>query len=495
MSDTATHFSPLWVSRGIRETNHDIGSWETLQPLLDVIASTLSVEAVVLDASGVCVAGTGPYKDGIGIRPPGDTSLAVSLSSGGRTMVLNPREDTACLDCSQRDMCRDQANYAAPVEIDGAIVAAVQIVTFDEEQRMALLERAEGAYVLIAQSILLLWRAKKLRPATRGMTVADEKSLAALVGNSPSMLYLKETILKAAAANGPVLITGESGTGKELVAAAIHSNSPHKDGPFVPVNCGALPEALMESELFGYAPGAFSGAKSGGEKGLWEQANGGTIFLDEIGELPLALQVKLLRTIQDGQVRRVGGTKQTKVNARVIAATNRDLREQVRCGAFRQDLFYRLNVIPVPVPPLRDRKEDIRALSTHFIAQQSGTLGSRMVVVDQQLMRRFMEYHWPGNVRELQNFIEYGIHFSKDGTITWDLLADHFETAPAAAATTAKGTLRRTRAGVTADLANAALERHGRTVAGKKAAAKELGVSLATLYRILARDRDDSPDE
>lgn len=493
MASNVAHALPLWVSQGIKEADYDVGSWKTLQPLLEIVAAMLSVETVVLDASGVCVAGTGPYKQGIGIRPPRDTALALSLSSGGQTMVLNPREDTACRDCSQRETCRDQANYTGPVEIDGAIVAAVQIVAFDEEQRTALLEQAEGAYVLIAQSILLLWRARKLRPVTRGATARDERSLAALVGNSPSMLYLKETILKAASASGPVLITGESGTGKELVAAAIHSNSPCKDGPFVPVNCGALPESLMESELFGYAPGAFSGAKSGGEKGLWEQADGGTIFLDEIGELPLPLQVKLLRTIQDGQVRRVGGTKLIKVNVRVLAATNRNLRGLVREGAFRQDLFYRLNVIPVPVPSLRDRKEDIRALSTHFIVRQSGNLGSRMVVVDQQLMRRFMEYHWPGNVRELKNFIEYGIHFSKDSTITWDLLADHFETAPVMVQDAAKGKLRRMRAGVSTDLARAAVNRHGRTVSGKKAAARELGISLATLYRIMAREGDNSP--
>jgi transcriptional regulator with PAS, ATPase and Fis domain len=486
---------PLWIRRGKKDAGFTANAWEPLQPLLEVAARMFSVEAVVLDPSGVCVAGSGPYKEAIGIKAPEDTALAHSLLSGGQTMVLNPREDTACLECSQRATCRDRANYTAPVEIDGAIVGAVQIVAFDEEQRMALLERAEGTFLLIAQCILLLWRTKKLTPASRDSAAPDEQSLAALVGNSPAMLYLKESILKAASANGPVLITGESGTGKELVATAIHNNSAHGGGPFVPVNCGALPEALMESELFGYAPGAFSGAKSGGEKGLWEQADGGTIFLDEVSELPPPLQVKLLRTIQDGQIRRVGGGKFTGVNVRVVAATNRDLREQVRRGAFRQDLFYRLNVIPVPVPPLRERKEDIRALATHFIVRQSSYLGSRMVVVEQRLMRRFMEYHWPGNVRELKNFIEYGIHFSKDGTITRDLLADHFETAPSALPETAKGRLRKVRAEISGDLVRAAVERHGSSVAEKKAAARELGISLATLYRALAQEKETAVRE
>lgn len=483
----ASRLLPLWIRQGRRDRAYAANPWEPLQPLLEVVAEMFSVEAVVIDAFGTCVAGSGPYKEGIGIKAPDDTALAHSLLSGGRTMVLNPREDEACLDCSQRDTCRDQANYTAPVEISGAIVGAVQIVAFDEEQRVALLERAEGTFLLIVQCILLLWRAKKLKPMFPAAEPPDEQSLGALVGTSPAMLYLKETILKAATAAGPVLITGESGTGKELVATALHNNSPHKSGPFVPVNCGALPEALMESELFGYAPGAFSGAQSGGKKGLWEQADGGAIFLDEVSELPLSLQVKLLRTLQDGQIRRVGGSTFSRVAVRVLAATNKNLREEVRQGRFRQDLFYRLNVIPVSVPPLRDRKEDIRALVTHFIEEQATRLAARTVVVDHQLMRRFMEYHWPGNVRELKNFIEYGIHFSKGSTITWDVLADHFETAPAASDEPARSTLRGARAGVSADIIRAALRTHGESVVGKKAAARELGISLATLYRTLAQ--------
>jgi transcriptional regulator with PAS, ATPase and Fis domain len=483
---------PHWIRQGKKAADSAAKTWGPLQPFLEVVARMFSVEAVVIDAAGTCAAGSGPYREAIGIRVPDDTALALSLSSGGQTMMLNPREDSACLVCSQRKTCRDQANYTAPVEVDGVIVGAVQIVAFDEEQRMMLLERAESTFSLIAQCILLLCRSRKLIPAFHSAAPPDERSLAALVGNSPAMQHLKETILKAAAAAPEsVLISGESGTGKELVATAIHNNSAHRNGPFLPINCGALPEFLMESELFGYAPGAFSGARSGGRKGLWEQTDGGTIFLDEVSELPLPLQVKLLRTLEDGKVRRVGGGKFTAVNTRVLAATNRNLREQVRRGAFRQDLFYRLNVIPVSVPPLRERKEDIRALATHFIVQQSSHLRSRMLVVDQQLMRQFMRYHWPGNVRELKNFIEYGIHFSKDNTITWDLLADHFETIPSIPQGTAKDGLRSVRAGVSAELARMAVRKHGATVIGKKAAAKELGISLATLYRALAHEKED----
>ena len=476
---------PLWIKRGKKGKHLANGNpWEPLQPLLELVARLFSVEIVVIDAFGVCVAGSGPYKEGIGIRVPDDTALSHSLRSGGQTMVLNPRENDACKDCSQRDACRDEANYTAPVELDGAIVGAVQIVAFDQAQRMALLERAEGTFVLVRQCIDLLRRTQRLHPVFATRTEPDVQSLDALVGASPSMLYLKETIIKAASATGPVLISGESGTGKELVAWALHCNGVNRQGNFVPVNCGALPEALMESELFGYAPGAFSGARNEGRKGLWEQADGGTLFLDEVSELPPALQVKLLRTLQDGLVRRVGGDTLRAVSTRVVAATNRNLRELVHSGAFRQDLFYRLNVIPVSVPPLRDRKEDIRALATHFIAQQSSQVASRMVVVDQQLMRRFMEYPWPGNVRELKNCIEYGIHFSKDSVITWDTLANHFDVPLHTPREGEK--LRAARRSISADLARAAVARHGKDVGGKKNAAKELGISLATLYRALA---------
>ncbi len=202
-----------------------------------------------------------------------------------------------------------------------------------------------------------------------------------------------------------MLVTGESGSGKELVARAIHRRSTRRGGPFVPVNCGAIPENLLESELFGHKKGAFTDAV-GDRRGLFEEADGGTLFLDEIGELPLALQVKLLRVLEDEKIRRLGDTRDVKVDVRIITATHRDLTAETKAGRFREDLFYRLNVLPIHVPPLRERREDIPLLIEHFITRNNTRLGTNIRGMDTECRRLLYEYSWPGNVRELENTIE-----------------------------------------------------------------------------------------
>jgi two-component system response regulator AtoC len=202
-----------------------------------------------------------------------------------------------------------------------------------------------------------------------------------------------------------VLVTGESGVGKELVAKALHSRSSRKGAAFVAINCGAIPENLLESELFGHKKGAFTDANAD-RRGLFEEADGGTLFLDEIGELPTSLQVKLLRALQDENIRRVGESRDIKVDVRIIAATHRDLTAEVKAARFREDLFYRLNVLPIVVPPLRVRREDIALLVDHFVARNNLRLGTAIRGVDTEARRMLVEYAWPGNVRELENTIE-----------------------------------------------------------------------------------------
>lgn len=248
--------------------------------------------------------------------------------------------------------------------------------------------------------------------------VKNRYSFRNIIGKSPAMQKVFYTIEKVAPSRSTVLITGESGTGKELIAKAIHYHSPRKDKPFVSVNCGALPETLLESELFGHERGAFTGALQQ-RKGRFELAHEGTLFLDEISEMPLHLQVKLLRVLQEMEFERVGGTQTVRVDVRIIAASNRDLKKEVETGMFRSDLFYRLNVVNIHLPPLRERKEDIPLLITHFLEKYSKEAGySEPLKVDRDAMQCLMEYHWPGNVRELENVIERAILLSSGNVIT-----------------------------------------------------------------------------
>jgi two-component system response regulator AtoC len=241
--------------------------------------------------------------------------------------------------------------------------------------------------------------------------VAKEYSFENIVSKNEEMQKIFDVIKKIAQYKSTVLITGESGTGKELVARALHYNSNRSQNPFLPVNCGAIPENLLESELFGHAKGAFTDAIRT-KKGLFEEADAGTLLLDEIGELPAQLQVKLLRVLQEGEVRRIGESKAIKVDVRIVAATAKDLAKEVNEGRFREDLFYRLNVLPIHIPPLRERKEDIPLLSHHFIKKYNQILNKNVVGIDQKALETLMRYKWFGNVRELENAIERAIVLS-----------------------------------------------------------------------------------
>ncbi|MGZ4122837.1 MAG: sigma 54-interacting transcriptional regulator [Tumebacillaceae bacterium] len=239
---------------------------------------------------------------------------------------------------------------------------------------------------------------------------ADELTFDDIIHSSDLMRRCIQTAKMVAGADSSVLLLGESGTGKELFARAIHNKSKRAAYSFVAINCASLPEHLLESELFGYEEGAFTGTKKGGKPGLYELADKGTVFLDEIGELPLSLQAKLLRTIQSGTFRRVGGTREQQVNVRVITATNRDLMQMVRSGQFREDLYYRLHVIPVQIPPLRSRRDDILLLAEHFLANWKGKTGKQALFLSAACQTRLLGYDFPGNVRELENMIERSVH-------------------------------------------------------------------------------------
>ncbi|MDL2226117.1 sigma 54-interacting transcriptional regulator [Deltaproteobacteria bacterium OttesenSCG-928-M10] len=248
-----------------------------------------------------------------------------------------------------------------------------------------------------------------------------------IVGRSPEISAAINDAMRAADSRSTVLLSGETGTGKEIFAQSIHNAGQRGDKPFVALNCGALPATLIESQLFGYVDGAFTGAKKGGATGSFEQAAGGTIFLDEISEMDLNLQSKLLRVLQEKEVTRIGGSKPIKVDVRVIASTNKDLRQMAADGKFREDLFYRLNVIQINVPPLRHRKGDVEILANYFISKYNIQLGKHIVGLGPEAVRALIAYQWPGNVRELQNCIEYAMNMadSKAREIYWAQLPNH----------------------------------------------------------------------
>ncbi|MFN3696491.1 MAG: sigma-54-dependent transcriptional regulator [Pseudobdellovibrio sp.] len=261
-------------------------------------------------------------------------------------------------------------------------------------------------------------RSKNLETEVRVLKkeLVKEYSFQNMIGNSEAMHQVFNLIQRVSQAPTNVLITGESGTGKEVIAKAIHYNGPLKDKPFVTVNCGAIPENLMESEMFGHKKGSFTGAIAD-KAGLFEVADGGTLFLDEVGELPMSIQVKLLRAIQERIIRRVGATEDMKVEVRIIAATNRNLEDMVSKNTFRQDLFYRLNVINIKSPPLRDRSEDIPLLANHFLKKYNDKLGKQIASISVEAMDILKKYNYPGNVRELENMIERTVALEAGSTI------------------------------------------------------------------------------
>jgi PAS domain S-box-containing protein len=277
---------------------------------------------------------------------------------------------------------------------------------------------SDGTIIGVVETLTDLSRLKRaeLKVERASRLLEERHGFGNIVGKSHRMQVVFESMEKAAASNATVLIQGESGTGKELAAGAIHFQGSRKNGPLVTVNCSALPEALLESELFGHVRGSFTGALRD-RIGRFEEADGGTLFLDEVGAISPYIQVKLLRVLQEREFERVGESRKRTVDIRIIAATNRDLFEMVREGAFREDLYYRLRVFPISLPPLRERKEDIPLLAAHFLERQNRKTGKRIQGVASSAMGRLMDYPWPGNVRELENAVEHAFVLCESGRI------------------------------------------------------------------------------
>ena len=307
-----------------------------------------------------------------------------------------------------------------------------------------------------------------------------------IIGNSEIMERTKQNALIAAKSNSTVLITGESGTGKELFARAIHNHSDRTDYPFVAVNCAAIPDNLLESELFGYEEGAFTGAKKGGKLGKFELAHKGTIFLDEIGDMSLHLQGKLLRILQERELDKIGGKYNIFIDVRVIAATNKNLDDLVRNGQFRQDLYYRLKVIPITLPSLRDRRSDIPLLIDYMIKEYAHKLNKDVVGVEESVRKTLVNYRWPGNVRELQNIIEYSINMSNSSILTLDIIPNNIKSIYYDEKSHKEEEIR-TLEDLEKEEICKAINKYKHYKKDKDLIAKSLGISRATLYRKLEK--------
>ncbi len=375
-------------------------------------------------------------------------------------------------------------------------LAKIAVITGQGEKETALRAIGEGAYDFLCKPVamdelkLLLKRCFHVseleREFARLQGLWNGDSFEGILGGSPKMLPVFDLIRKVATTDAPVLILGESGTGKEMVARAIHQKSPRRDGPFVAINCGAIPENLLESELFGHERGAFTGAHIQRE-GRIEKAQNGTLFLDEIGEMPPALQVKLLRFLQEQTVERVGGREEIRVNARVIAATNADLKKDMAAGAFREDLFYRLAVVQILLPPLRERGDDVLVLAKSFLQRFADGANKSGLAFDAEALRALGKHLWPGNVRELENCIRRAVIMAEGKRVSvrdLELSTNGIEINGAV-------TIKDAREAVERQMVQQALRKHSGKIAP---AAVELGLSRPTLYELMdklgiAKDR------
>jgi DNA-binding NtrC family response regulator len=411
-------------------------------------------------------------------------ATATGVTSGAEAVsMLDRHEYEAVL----TDLVMDDVDGIAVLRAAQRLERAPRVIlmTAFGSLETAIQAMRQGAYdyltkpFKLAEATVAVERAlddRRLREENRQLRkqIADHFNVENILGRSPAILAVAEQIRAVAQSDAAVLLLGESGTGKELVARAIHDNGPRRDGPFVAVNCAAIPEHLLESELFGHEKGAFTGADRK-RRGLFLEATGGTLFLDEVGDMPVALQAKLLRALQTKMIRPLGGSQEVEVDLRVISATHRDPSKLVANGQLREDLYYRLAVIPIRVPSLRERPDDIMLLATHFLARAASALGKQLEGFDDEASAWLRNHRWPGNVRELENVIERAATLARGARITRADLGVEF-TADVGSGGGVRPTLEELE---TQYIARVLAETNG----DKAAAARILGISVRTLQR------------
>lgn len=367
----------------------------------------------------------------------------------------------------------------------------VGITVNNKKVYVFLTSQPVNRHTLSGGTVLSFKSAKEITSLANNFTLSGTQPIAFdnIIGQGTAIESVKELSKKVAVGDSTVLIRGESGTGKELFARAIHNESLRSNGPFIAVNCAAIPEPLLESELFGYVEGAFTGARRGGKPGKCELAAGGTLFLDEVGDIPLFLQSKFLRMLQERTIERVGGTKTIPIDVRIIAATHRDLESMIDHQEFRKDLYYRINVIPIVLPPLRERREDIYSISKHFLNKYALRMNKNITDISIETIDVLKSYSWPGNIRELENSMEYAVNVETTDTIMLKSLPSRIKLNLQSKSSKMESpkTINDTIRDVELNEIITAVNRFGWNTRGKQEAANHLGISVATLYRRLKK--------
>ena len=464
---------------------------DTVQQVAVAITAALELETEIVDERLMIIGGTGRYKEKIGsYEENGDmeSHLVYSecLKNGNEYINFSPENDDF-YDAREGEL----AEICYPIKADGSVLGLIGLIAFTEEQRNVMIHKTlelrtflrsmadliAGKYIVSQSNISLQNTVSSL------LASQDTASFENILGSSRAMEEVRKRAKQVASSNSTILITGESGTGKDLLARSIHQESVRREKPFVSVNCAAIPEMLLESELFGYEKGAFTGAARNGKLGKFQLADVGTLFLDEIGDMPIHLQVKLLSCLQSRQVDPIGAIRPVDVDVRIIAATNKDLEEMIRRKQFREDLYFRLNVIPIHIPPLRERPEDLELIIERVIDKFSRAMGKRIDGIEKDAMHILLSYRWPGNVREVENAIEYAINMEESGVIRAGSLPDKITGAKHLRRDVGSRSLKGQLESVERDILLESLKRNGSSLEGKRRAAKELEISESTLYR------------
>lgn len=465
----------------------------TVQQAAKAITAALDLETEIVSDDLRIIGGTGRYEQKIGTyEENGNLSsrlvYAECLKNGREYITFDPAADTF-YDAKENEL----AEICCPIKIQQQTVGLIGLIAFTGKQRELMISKTAELLTflrlmaeLIAGKLVISQNNIRLQDTVTSLLSASDEhaSFGNIISVSPAMEQIKNRARQIAQSDSTVLITGESGTGKDLLARSIHKESPRRDQPFVSVNCAAIPEMLLESELFGYEKGAFTGAQKNGKLGKFQLAHRGTLFLDEIGDMPLHLQVKLLTALQSRQIEPVG-TAPVHVDVRIIAATNKNLEDLILKNQFRQDLYFRLNVIPILIPPLRRRPEDTRLLVFHAMKKFSKKLDKHVTQIHPDALKALLTYNWPGNVREVENVIEYAINMETSPAIQLSSLPDKIRSQTLSAASFSDGNLKTRLALAEREIITQCLKQTGSTLEGKRKAAKILGISESTLYRRL----------